>query len=179
MSCWVSAEQQAGAYRRVAHVSAQRTRICGVQGAVAQEQAGMACGSDPQMTSENPLLLSVLSCLRNEEIRIDDPVRSILAPRFSNPLVYSLHTGCVQGTAKLKLRMEDRKSVVESRKVSWGQVDTSFCVYVCGQRMYVFKSWDSKEILVPSTYVWRRRVRIQQRCAQCSASLEKRTIISS
>lgn len=39
-------------------------------------------------------------------------------------------------SVKLKLRMEDWKSVVESRKVSWGQVDTSFvlCVrtaYVC------------------------------------------------
>ena len=54
MSCWVSAEQQARAYSRVTDVSAQRTGICGVQGAVAQEQAGMACGSDPQMTSEKP-----------------------------------------------------------------------------------------------------------------------------
>lgn len=150
----MSAEQQAGAYRCVVHISAQRTGICGVQGAVAQEQAGIACVSDPRMTSEKPFLLSALSCLRNEEIRIDDPVRSILAPRFFNPFVYSLHTGCVQGTVKLKLGMENQKSVVESRKVSWGQVDTSFCVYVCGQRMYVFKSWDSKEILVPSTYVW-------------------------
>lgn len=147
-----------------------------MQGTVAQDQVGIAFVfvSDPWMTSEKPFLLSALSCLRNEEIRTEDLVRSILASRFFNTFVY---TGCVQGTVKLKLRMEDWKSVVESRKVSWGQVDTSFCVYVCGQRMCVFKSWDSKEIPVPPTYAWRCRARRQQRCAQRSASLEKRTII--
>lgn len=132
----MSAEQQAGAYRRVLHISAQRTGICGVQGAAAQEQAGIAFVfvSDPRMTAEKPFLLSALSCLRNEAIRTENLVKPILVPKFFNTFLYS---GCVQGTVKLELGMGNQKSVVESRKVSWGQVDTSFCVYVCGQRTCV------------------------------------------
>lgn len=60
---------------------------------------------------------------------------------------------------------------MESRKVSWGQVDMSWCVYVGGRVcVRVFsqakKYRESKENLVPLTYAQRCRVRTTQRCVQ-------------
>lgn len=64
--------------------------------------------------------------------------------------------------------------------MSWGQVDTSLCVYVCGQHTRVFRSRESKENLVLSTCAQRSRVGTKQRYVQSVLeALEKRTITSS